>query len=60
MEDELATLLQEIWRTAKPGPSAALEVEARNHMPQRINTLGQGLFEALSEAVAVRRSGHGR
>jgi glycosyltransferase involved in cell wall biosynthesis len=57
--DELATMLERIWRTAPPGPSIQLEIEARRRMPERISTLGHRLFEALREAVVVHQSGHG-
>jgi glycosyltransferase involved in cell wall biosynthesis len=55
--DELAALLERVWRTAQPGPNVPLELEAQRRMPERINSLGHRLFEALREAVVVHQSG---
>jgi glycosyltransferase involved in cell wall biosynthesis len=56
--DELAAMLQRVWRTAQPGPSIPLELEAQRRMPERISALSHQLFEALKEAVVVHQPAH--
>jgi glycosyltransferase involved in cell wall biosynthesis len=56
-EGQLAPLVEEVWKTAAPGPDRELEAQARIDLPRRLQAYAQD-FLAVSREALSEKGGH--
>ena len=56
-EGQLAPLLEEVWKSAAPGPDRELEAQARIDLPRRLHAYAQD-FLAVSREALSEKGGH--